>query len=804
MKNYLILHGHFYQPPRENPWTGIVPMQPSARPYHDWNSRITRECYAANSASRFLRYDGRIEDIINNYEFLSFNFGPTLLKWLEKNAPNVYGRIIEADRTSIQRLGRGNAIAQSYNHTILPLDDPEDAAIQIRWGIEDFRYHFGRNPEGMWLPECAVHEDIVHLLVREGIRFVILAPWQGEAIRPAGEEEWQELGSGHVPFQRSYRISGGSAGGSLAAFFYDSGLAGGISFSHYLRSAEALYSRLLMLGDPENQSHLIHAATDGEIYGHHEPYGDMCFAALTKLAASDGKLEFTNYAAYLDEFPPEWDVRLRGGEEKRGTSWSCVHGVSRWYRDCGCSTGGREHWNQKWRTPLRNGLTALSRALKEIRDRELSALPGLEAGPEEAVLGYGRLLSGSITTEDFLKELLAGKGKDAGEESAVKLLTLLEGERFRHYMFTSCAWFFADISGIEPVQNIRYALRAIELYRPFTDADLDGILDDELAEAESNLPDRRTGKEILDDMREEALAGGQEPALYFHIRKLLHPETPAPSRYGIFELLEYRDSRSPGETAADVAVRDTSTGMEYRCRVSSDLGPERQMRLSVSGDPPAEPVVIDADQLERLPAEFRYALSELLISSAELACGSSGEQVIGQTSRALDWAKELGIEISQTVRKSAEVAVNWRIQHLLPLPGGLLSAEQRRELKRVLSFASIHSLEFDREDAGRRFTAYLSMRFGSGASGFSMDEAQEIIGLYKLALRSETAVDITIPQNMVFEQLAEWRERLEQSGRKRPEKRDRNALEPLLILAEGLGIYADDLRRAVADASRKE
>jgi hypothetical protein len=789
MKNHLILHGHFYQPPREDPWTGIVPQQPGAKPFHDWNSRITRECYAANSASRFLRYDGRIEDIVNNYEFLSFNFGPTLLGWLESNAPNVYGRIIEADHSSRLRLGHGNAIAQSYNHTILPLDDPEDALIQIRWGLEDFRHRFGRNPEGMWLPECGINRDIARLLAREGVEFVILAPWQGDAVRPLGAPQWEELGDSHVPSHRSYRITDDEGDCGLNAFFYESGIAGGISFSHYLRSAEALYARLLLLHQSKDPSYLIHAATDGEIYGHHEPYGDMCLAALTKLVSSEERLEFSNYASYLEQYPPLQEVRLRSGEEGKGTSWSCSHGVSRWFKNCGCSTGGKEHWNQDWRNPLRGALRSLSGAIKEIRDNELSTLS--RSAPMEIITDYGFALSGSMSREQFAGRYLAGANRDL----ITKFLILLEGEKFRHYMFTSCGWFFADITGIEARHNLLYALKAIELYQPFTGRNLIGLIEEKLADAVSNLPDRRTGKDILQDIKEDILPDGREAALYFHIRRLLHPERKDSREYGIYRLEEYRTEEEDGEVSAIAVMTDISTESRHICRVTSILDPGKEMKLAVAKEDGTEETEISADQVERLPGELRHALSELLIASAELTCGSSGEKVIGVTARALDWAKELGIEISQTVKKSAEVAVNWKIQHLLPLPASSLSSGQRKSLREVLDFASAHALDFDRRDAGLRFTAYLSMRFGKGDCMFSLEEAADLSELYALALRSKIAMDITIPQNMVFDHLRQWRELLETAERKRPAKRDRAAIEPLLLLAQAFGIYADDIRK---------
>jgi hypothetical protein len=789
MKNQLILHGHFYQPPRENPWTGTIPLQPSAKPYHDWNSRITSECYAANSASRYLRYDGRIDDIVNNYEFISFNFGPTLLKWLKNYAPNVYGRILEADRNSKAASGHGNALAQSYNHTILPLDDQEDARTQIIWGIEDFRFHFGRNPEGIWLPECGINSALVDLLAAEGIRFVILAPWQGSAIKPLESDLWEQLGDSHVPFHRSYLLSGNSS--KLSAFFYESGIAGGISFNHYLRSAEGLYSRLLMKVKENEKGYLIHAATDGEIYGHHEPFGDMCLAALSKMVKEGEKLEFTNYGAYLEAFPPKWEVQLRNGEEDRGTSWSCFHGLSRWYKDCGCTTGSEENWNQQWRTPLREGVQLLSAALKQIRNRELSAL-GVK-DPLELVRQYIHCLTGHKSAESLCGEL----GIPVEKEIINRMLTLLEGEKYRHYMCTSCGWFFADISGIEPVQNLRYALRAIELYSPFCDAVT--LLQDfmeNLSRAVSNLPDQRTGKDIIEDITSETLGDGLEPALFFHIRNLIHPEQSDEKEYGVYTLKEYSIDTGKEKSSSRMIITDTTTRAEHHCTVISVLKENEEVLLQVTEEKSGQ-IIIETDQLDQLPGDLRYALGELLITSSEKKYRTTSSEAFLETSRAMAWSRKLGIDISPTLKKSSEVSVNWKIQKLLPLPGASLSGERRKTLRQVLDFAVEHRLDFDRKDAGHRFTEYLANRFGEQEHAFGMEEAKEIADLYQLAGKASIKVCITIPQNILFSQLKLWRDKILQSASGKADRRDRKAIEPLVILADCFGIYCDDIKRSL-------
>ncbi len=318
MKNYVIIHGHFYQPPREDPWTGLIPTQESAAPYHDWNVRITRECYAANAYSRVLDPLGRITSIINNYEHMSFNIGPTLLWWLKSNAPRVYRRIVEADHTSGQHNnGHGNAIAQAYNHTILPLSTPKDIRIQVSWGIEDFRFHFDRMPEGIWVAETAVNPLTIDILIDFGIKFVILSPWQAESVRKHASSDFVSLEDKPIRECGPYILE--RPNGRIAVFFYNHVLAQGISFQHFLHNSEFLYDKILEQCDLQKQNYLLAVATDGEVYGHHEPFGDMCFAALVERIGRQDAIALTNFGNYLELFPPKQHVKLKPGEESKGT-----------------------------------------------------------------------------------------------------------------------------------------------------------------------------------------------------------------------------------------------------------------------------------------------------------------------------------------------------------------------------------------------------------------------------------------------------------------------------------------------------
>jgi hypothetical protein len=557
----VILHGHFYQPPRENPMTGIIPKQVSARPYEDWNERIFADCYSTNAHSRYLSPYRRVESITNNFSYISFNFGPTLLSWIAEMHPDIHEQVVLADRESQTRLGHGNAMAQAFNHTILPLDSPKDARLQILWGIEDFMYRFGRSPEGMWLPEAAINDTVVDLLAEAGIQFVILSPWQAAQVETA-PNVWNDLGGKPAPYGKPYRLTG-RTGREIAAFFYHPGLAEGISFGHALRDADALYSTLLSIKRTDGQP-LIHAATDGEIYGHHEPFGDMALAALIQKVNARNDFELTNYATYLEAHPAVLHAKLHAGEAGLGTSWSCSHGVSRWWKDCGCHTGGEDGWNQAWRTPLRDSLRTLAAKIDAIFDHEVARIFNGSLTADRLLELYGPAICGKQSLERFLEELHADFEFDGNEDDA--LACLLEGIKNKHFSFTSCGWFFSDISGIEPRQNIKYALYTIDLYQKFTSEDLLTPFLNDLTKAKSNKRSEGSGMTIA-KQEMQGFPGEVEAALFFTLnRRIARPEE-FKSLYGRYRLntIELRGSDT---TVVDFLDRISLSG--YSCTVLSD------------------------------------------------------------------------------------------------------------------------------------------------------------------------------------------------------------------------------------------
>ncbi len=453
MKRYACVHGHFYQPPRENPWTGAVERQPSAGRDHDWNARIARECYVPNGEARVVDGEGRITDIVDNYAWMSFNFGPTLLAWFEKAQPAAYARLIEADRESAKRLdGHGNALAQAFHHAILPLCSPRDRVTEIRWGLADFRKRFGREAEGLWLPECATDEATMAAVAAEGVKFVILEPHQADAVRPLSGGAWKNASDALRP-GAPYLWTDGKA--KLAVFFYDGPLSRSVAFERSMSDSKAFAARVLSRLPATAEDGLALLATDGESYGHHESFAEMGLAHFLRYALPAAGVEPVNLAWYLARNPPKSEVRLRAG----GTSWSCAHGVERWRSACGCGEVGGGSLD--WRAPLRAALERLRDDLAAVCEKNAAGLiPDLWAARDayvEVVLDRTE-----ARVSSFLAEHAPGAKDEGGR---VKAMTVLELQRNALMMFTSCGWFFDNLSRLEPVQVLLYAARALELAR---------------------------------------------------------------------------------------------------------------------------------------------------------------------------------------------------------------------------------------------------------------------------------------------------------------------------------------------------
>ena len=552
------VHGHFYQPPRENPWLEYLEVEDGAAPFHDWNARITAECYGPNCASRILDAQKRIRAVTNNFSHISFDVGPTLLSWMAAHAPEVYAQILEADRLSRDACGgHGNALAQAYNHTILPLDTRRDKVTQIRWGIADFRHRFGRDPEGMWLPETAVDLETLALLAEHGIAFTILAPRQAARVRPVGGGEWRDVRGGGLDSRQAYRVSL-PGGRSLAVFFYDDSLSRAIAFEGLLAKGEPLAARLLGAFVPDRPgAQLVHVATDGESYGHHHRFGDMALAYALNAIREGGQARLTNYGEFLAQHPPALEV-----EVLPNTAWSCSHGIERWRSDCGCRVGRGPDWHQRWRGPLRDALDWLRDALDALYEEKGAALL---RDPWAARDEYIQVLLDR--SREQVEAYLGRHAKRAlSPPEWVEARMLLELQRHRLLMYTSCGWFFDEISGLETVLILKQAARALHLAQHFTREPLEEGLLRILARAESNLPDLKDGATVYRRFARPALVDLRRVIAHYAISSLFE-EYPEETRIYAFHCRRL-DSRRETDGRATLAVGQV--------RVTSELTAESE------------------------------------------------------------------------------------------------------------------------------------------------------------------------------------------------------------------------------------
>ena len=579
----ICIHGHFYQPPRENPWLEEVELQDSAYPFHDWNARITAECYGPNAFARILDEDGNIVDIVSNYEYMSFNFGPTLLSWMERHAPEVYSHILEADRRSLKRFGgHGSAIAQVYNHMIMPLAGERDKRTQVEWGIRDFADRFGRDPEGMWLAETAVDTATLEVLAEYGISFTILSPYQALEVLPPGADRenpdaWNDASGGRVDPKRPYLFRLPS-GRSITLFFYDGPVSQEVAFGGLLASGDAFAHRLLGLFSEPSAAHghhgdhgrdeppgsrdpnagngahhgsgsgaetaasgegvaqpavppeLVHIATDGETYGHHHRYGEMALSYCLHHVQANDLARITVYGEFLEANPPAHEVRL-----VEPSSWSCAHGVERWRSDCGCNSGMKPGWTQAWREPLRGALDWLS---SETASLYAEYSKPLLRDPWKARNEFGAVVINRSpeTVEAFFR---AHARRELSQEERSTVLRALEMQRHAMLMYTSCGWFFDEISGIETVQIMQYAARAVQLAYELAEKDLEGLFSTKLAEAPSNVRKLRDGAAVYERHVKPATVTLPRVASHYAVTSLFE-EYDEPARIACFEIQNER------------------------------------------------------------------------------------------------------------------------------------------------------------------------------------------------------------------------------------------------------------------------
>lgn len=663
----IAVHAHFYQPPREDPWLDAVLRDPTAAPAHNWNVRVADECYTPNRAARLVDNTNRIITIVDNYRRLNFNVGPTLHAWLERHRPDLARHVVLADRTS------GGAIAQAYSHMIMPLATDRDKLTQVRWGLADFEHHFGRRSEGMWLPETAVDIATLETLVACGVTYTILAPHQCTSVRAPGGKTTETPGGHGLDVTRPYRVRLPS-GKSITVIFYHGELAQGIAFGGLLESGDRLATALVNAIPDDDEDRLLVIATDGETFGHHHRFGEMALARAFQVIETSGRAENVPIAHFLKKNPPQWEAQIAPN-----TSWSCAHGIERWRSDCGCHTGGKPGWHQKWRAPLRTALDTLRDSLDDLYEKDLSKFTPepWRLRDESIALHLGR--HPQVTPGEFLKNRFG----DLGEDDGKRLLTHLETQRMRLFMYTSCGWFFNDIAGIETAQVMAYAIRAAELGSRLAGRDLLSPFLADLERSEGNTREFPTGRTVAEkrvlpkqrDMEriaaEAALSGADKSYFAFTVSR-----SDSNYRGGEMNLclsrLEVKDTRTGDSWRGNAAVL-SGGGLDDACRLAprDNIPEETLKKLFFEAD-----LMELTDRLEQifpkgpwrlpsLPVDMACHLAAERTDAAERRYREQVESIADDSRRLLTRLHQMGVEPPAYLRAAAELAFKLRLEALI-------------------------------------------------------------------------------------------------------------------------------------------
>ena len=663
---------------------------------------------------------------------MSFNFGPTLLPYLEKKFPSIYQRVLEADRQGLKQFGHGNAMGQVYNHIILPLASDRDKETEVLWGIADFEKRFHRRPEALWLPETAVNTATLRLLVQHGMAYLILSPFQAFRVRPFGGTRWTDVSGGRIDPTQPYRCFLTDPSGKKPAdpfidiFFYDGLISKEVSFADLLKDGNAFCDRFVKAYQTGlKRPQLIHIATDGETYGHHKKFGDMALAYALNSGLSSRGIEVINYGAYLKRFPPFYEVEIDEGPKGEGTSWSCAHGVGRWKEDCGCSTGAMPGWNQSWRTPLREALNFLRDELSLLYEKE-----GKEIFKNvwDARNGYIQVvLDRSPSSRD---QFFDRHGvQELPEKERVKGLKLLEMQRHGLQMFTSCGWFFADLAGIEAIIVLQHAARAIELAEEFGGRGMEEVFLHHLSKGKSNLPERGDGRQIYERRVKPKAVTPEQVVNHYAISSLFDDGEREKRLFSYrVERLNYEKLDGDGPLVALGEVRVTpesipeskefcfgliSSGQDiFRTWIaekteacSFDLLKERCLERSGEGEEVLSSVV--ASMIGEHFLTIRDTLREgrqgvlqgLLQKELKEHCRSYAE-LFDRTRLPLRLLAKEGMEIPYEIRLAAEVTLRERLlQEVRSLQEDFRATLARGEIGRIVEEANECGFQLKKEEA---------------------------------------------------------------------------------------------------------
>lgn len=831
----MAIHGHFYQPPRENPWFEFIETEESAHPFHDWNERIARECYRPNAYARLLDEKGRILEIINNYSSISFNFGPTLLRWLEKNFPSLYQKILEADREGLRKFGHGNAIAQVYNHIILPLANQRDKETEVLWGMADFEKRFRRKPEAMWLPETAVNYPTLRVLVKYGMGYLILSPFQALRVRPFGGKRWTEVTQGRIDTTQPYRCFIKDSSGKklldqfIDIFFYNGIIAKEIAFGDLLKDGNTFCNRFIQFyqGSKERPQ-LIHIATDGETYGHHKKFGEMALAYALEKGFQTRGMEIINPGAFLKRFPPVYEVEIDEGPKGEGTSWSCAHGVGRWKEDCGCSTGEKPGWNQKWRKPLREALDLLRDELNLVFEGE-----GEKIFKEvwEARNGYIEILLDR--SPERIKSFFERYGlKDTPEKERIKGLKLLEMQRHALQMFTSCGWFFADLSGLETILILQHAARAIQLAEELTGEEVEKKFLARLSEAKSNLPEMGRGDQVYQRFVKPKCVTPAKVVNHFAISSLFN------GGEGEKRIFSYRVEKIHYEKIG----KEKGWLLIGQVRITPEVIPEKKEFFF--GLIPAEKEVFrtwvseyrdslafetlrekGTDHLEKGEEEMIKVLTSLLGNQTFTIQDIFREErqnifqkliqkefdehrriyadLFDKTKQVVEPLSKEGLEIPYEIRVAAEITLSHRLfQEVNELKRDFKTTRERGEIDRMIEEAREHGYQLRREKSVLVLNEILKEKMNGLQKIEGPDlhrqgeQIKEVMILLDLAKKWDFKISLEEAQNLMGQLLDESVGGLEKywwgNGAARPFPQN------LIILAEKLGFNVERFSKVVS------
>ena len=827
---YLTIHGHFYQPPRENPWLEAIEMQESAFPFHDWNERICAECYNPNSVAKIVDGDNKVINIINNYSLMSFNFGPTLLSWLENYAPKTYERIIKADVESVCDFnGHGNALAQVYNHIIMPLASKRDKYTQTIWGIEDFKNRYGRMPEGIWLAEAAVDDETLEVLADCGIKFTVLSPYQADKVRALNKPnaEWHDVGWGNIDPAKPYRyFIKSNPEKYVDLFFYDGSISKSVAFDNLLTDGNRFVSRLEEgISNQRNYPQLVNIATDGESYGHHTKFGDMALAYVLGVKAKEAGFKITNYGQFLAEHEVVDEVDI-----KPVSSWSCSHGVGRWCEDCGCSTGGHPGWNQKWRKPLREALNYLRDEFAELFENEGAKYF------KDTTDARNRYITVILDRSErnlrryfskVLKENLDGFAE-------VKALKLLEIQRQSMLMFTSCGWFFSEISGIEAVQIMKYAARAIQLAQNFGLTDLEENFLKILEKAESNIPKMGNGRNVYEKFVRPSVVNVKqiaslwayvslfndfeyESSLYcYKIKKLNYQKTFKGNYTLVTGRIEVQSRITLEKNDMMFALLQYPDG-DFHCTLKefSDVTEYAQISkkfVTTFMTQSLTELIREFDEffgkeyytLRDIFLEERTKILDIILKSKMDKFEFTFEELFKEVKGSVDFIKVLNIELPKEFRIAAEYTLSKQLRELILENESDLTESVLQGAINILYEAKYLGIELDKSELNKFYGNKLSKRLYRLANNLEIHQVEDTLELLKIIEKLELNVDMTESQNIYFSKIyAQVDEFINQTNSRNNIIEARKFLSDILEIGQKLNINVDYYRNLITFAAKK-